>query len=275
MSADAIKLNLALKRGAFDLKVDLQIPDQGITAIFGRSGSSKTSLLRCIAGLEPNCQGKVHVRDQVWQDARRFVPTHKRPLGYVIQTPNLFPHLSVQGNLDFARRRASGDALGFDQVVTMLALESLLDRDPAYLSGGEVLHIHHKVYLPTYTMFDESRYFAYGETAFISDSVQTLNAFITIAADGRVTDANAADIAAICLAVDGLPLAIELAAARADVLTPQAIRARLMNRFELLVDGKAYVQAGGGIVADSVPEQEYRETLDKARGIIDVLGLPA
>ena len=55
--------------------------------------------------------------------------------------------------------------------------------------------------------------------------------------DFELTDANAADVAAICLALDGLPLAIELAAARADVLTPAAIRARLEDRFALLVDG--------------------------------------
>jgi predicted ATPase/DNA-binding SARP family transcriptional activator len=61
--------------------------------------------------------------------------------------------------------------------------------------------------------------------------------------DFELTDANAGDVAAICLALDGLPLAIELAAARADVLAPQAIRARLMNRFELLVDGSADVAA--------------------------------
>ena len=53
----------------------------------------------------------------------------------------------------------------------------------------------------------------------------------------EVTDATAADIAAICLGLDGLPLAIELAAARADVLTPAAINARLQNRFEFLVEG--------------------------------------
>ncbi len=55
--------------------------------------------------------------------------------------------------------------------------------------------------------------------------------------DFVLTDATAADVAAICLALDGLPLAIELAAARADVLTPAAIRARLQNRFDLLVEG--------------------------------------
>src|SRR5215831_11415308 len=33
----------------------------------------------------------------------------------------------------------------------------------AYLSGGKVVHIHRKVYLPTYTLFDEARYFAWGD----------------------------------------------------------------------------------------------------------------
>jgi hypothetical protein len=74
--------------------------------------------------------------------------------------------------------------------------------------------------------------------------------------DFELTDANAADIAAICLAVDGLPLAIELAAARADVLAPQAIRARLMNRFELLVDG----------VPTSARQQTLRAALDWSAG---------
>jgi predicted ATPase/DNA-binding SARP family transcriptional activator len=55
--------------------------------------------------------------------------------------------------------------------------------------------------------------------------------------DFALTVGNAADIAAICLALDGLPLAIELAAARVDVLAPVAIRERLLNRFDLLVEG--------------------------------------
>ena len=78
--------------------------------------------------------------------------------------------------------------------------------------------------------------------------------------DFELTDANAADIAAICLALDGLPLAIELAAARADVLAPQAIRARLMNRFELLVDGSSDV---------SPRQQTLRAALDWSVGLLD------
>jgi predicted ATPase/DNA-binding SARP family transcriptional activator len=78
--------------------------------------------------------------------------------------------------------------------------------------------------------------------------------------DFELTDANAADVAAICLALDGLPLAIELAAARADVLTPQAIRARLMNRFELLVDGSSDVSAR---------QQTLRAAIDWSIGLLD------
>ena len=36
-------------------------------------------------------------------------------------------------------------------------------------------------------------------------------------------------------------------------------------------DGKAYVQAGAGIVADSVPATEYEETLNKARGMLKAI----
>jgi predicted ATPase/DNA-binding SARP family transcriptional activator len=78
--------------------------------------------------------------------------------------------------------------------------------------------------------------------------------------DFDLTDANAGDIAAICLAVDGLPLAIELAAARADVLAPQAIRARLLNRFELLVDGSSDVSAR---------QQTLRAALDWSAELLD------
>ena len=78
--------------------------------------------------------------------------------------------------------------------------------------------------------------------------------------DFELTDVNAGDIVAICLALDGLPLAIELAAARADVLTPQAIRARLMNRFELLVDGSS----------DVAPRQQtLRAAIDWSVGLLD------
>lgn len=137
MSSDPIQIKVQLNRGTFDLAVDVTVPGRGITAIFGRSGSGKTSLLRCLAGLEPDCQGDIIVRGEKWQESPVFLPTHRRPIGYVIQTPNLFPHLSVRGNLEFAEKRAVTGSLPFEQIVEMLALESLLDRHVDRLSGGE------------------------------------------------------------------------------------------------------------------------------------------
>jgi molybdate transport system ATP-binding protein len=137
LNTDSIQVRARLRRSRFDLQVDVQLPGRGITAIFGRSGSGKTSLLRCLAGLEPDCDGEIAVCGTHWQDDGEFVPTHKRPIGYVIQTPSLFPHLNVRGNLQFAYKRAPTSSLSFERVIEMLALETLLDRNVDKLSGGE------------------------------------------------------------------------------------------------------------------------------------------
>ncbi|MEW6512536.1 MAG: molybdenum ABC transporter ATP-binding protein [Pseudomonadota bacterium] len=122
----------------FALDVDLDLPGRGVTALFGHSGSGKTTLLRCIAGLE-RAQGRLAIDDAVWQDDATFVPTHRRPIGYVFQEASLFPHLSVQGNLDYGMKRcgcrpASAD---FQHIIELLGIGALLDRKPDRLSGGE------------------------------------------------------------------------------------------------------------------------------------------
>jgi molybdate transport system ATP-binding protein len=134
-------LSIALRwsRKAFNLDIDLTIPAQGVTAIYGASGSGKTSVLRCIAGLEKveNCE--LSFRDQVWQDGKTFVPTNQRGIGYVFQEASLFPHLTADANLRFALKRARpGNALTtFSDVVELLGLRTLLDQYPDQLSGGE------------------------------------------------------------------------------------------------------------------------------------------
>jgi molybdate transport system ATP-binding protein len=132
-----IEAQLQLKRAGFLLDVTLALPSQGVTALFGPSGCGKTSLLRALAGLD-RAAGRVCIDGEVWQDdaSHRFVPTHRRPLGYVIQEAALFPHLSVQGNLDYARRRST-DAVALDAVIELLGLAPLLSRRPESLSGGE------------------------------------------------------------------------------------------------------------------------------------------
>ena len=125
------------------LDVDSSIPGTGITAIYGQSGSGKTSLLRCIAGLEKAHQGKLCVKNETWQDENFFLATHKRPIGYVFQEASLFPHLTAQQNLAYATKRAGKgtDRLVssefYSHVVEIMGLESLLKRYPNQLSGGE------------------------------------------------------------------------------------------------------------------------------------------
>jgi molybdate transport system ATP-binding protein len=139
-AAPAIEARLALRYPGFELDVDLRLPAAGVSALFGPSGSGKTTCLRCLAGLEPGCAGRIVVGGEVWQDSAgaRFLPPHGRPLGFVFQDARLFPHLTVRGNLHYAMRRATGpEALGLDEAVRLLGIADLLERQTQRLSGGE------------------------------------------------------------------------------------------------------------------------------------------
>jgi molybdate transport system ATP-binding protein len=122
-----------------ELDVAFEAPG-GITVLFGRSGSGKTTIINAVAGLLLPDQGRVHAGDRLLLDTAQRVtlPPHRRQLGYVFQESRLFPHLNVRQNLRygrwFARARAGP---GFDHVVDMLGLGDLLARNPRDLSGGE------------------------------------------------------------------------------------------------------------------------------------------
>jgi len=135
-----IGARLRLPRPGFVLDVDLALPGRGVTALFGPSGCGKTTVLRALAGLT-RAAGRVALGDEVWQDdaVGRFVPTHQRPLGYVIQEAALFPHLDVRRNLAYGRARANGAGrqVDLDHVVAMLGIEPLMARRTDTLSGGE------------------------------------------------------------------------------------------------------------------------------------------
>lgn len=136
-----IDVRLHLKYAAFALDVDLQLPGRGVTALYGHSGSGKTTCLRCIAGLERAEEGFVQINDEVWQDSQKglFVPAHKRALGYVFQEASLFPHLSVRANLEFGLKRIPRPQRRVDmaQATELLGIGHLLERHPQHLSGGE------------------------------------------------------------------------------------------------------------------------------------------
>jgi len=134
------QITLHLQRPAFNLDVDISLPSQGITAVFGASGSGKTSLLRCVAGLERPSPGLVRMGGQIWQDAHTFLPTWRRPLGYVFQEASLLEHLTVQGNLHFGLRRSGqrqADQTPLQEAIELLGIGHLLKRKVQDLSGGE------------------------------------------------------------------------------------------------------------------------------------------
>lgn len=142
---DTLSLKFSVRRDAFAMTVDLNLPARGITALFGHSGSGKTTCLRILAGLERAADTQIRLGDQVWQDDAQgiFLPTHRRPLGYVFQEASLFPHLTVGRNLDFGQRRAQphlnrpARQAAVGKAAALLGIDHLLDRHPDSLSGGE------------------------------------------------------------------------------------------------------------------------------------------
>src|SRR5947207_1213653 len=118
----------------------------GLTALFGRSGSGKTSLVNAIAGLIRPSRGRIVVDGEVLTDTASgvFVPARRRHVGYVFQEGRLFPHLTVRQNLLYGRRFAPtsrrngrGRAGEVEHVIELLGIGELLGRRPANLSGGE------------------------------------------------------------------------------------------------------------------------------------------
>ena len=126
---DGFALDLALEAGP------------GITALFGRSGAGKSTVINAVGGLLHPDRGRVVIDGEVLLDTEGgiYVPPHKRRLGTVFQDARLFPHLSVAQNLMFGARYAPRGSSGPSQrdVVALLGLETLLDRAPATLSGGQ------------------------------------------------------------------------------------------------------------------------------------------
>lgn len=124
----------------FTLQAQFDAPD-GVTALFGRSGSGKTTIVNAVAGLLHPDQGRVAVDDTVLLDTAtgQRVPTHKRRVAYVFQEARLFPHLTVRQNLVYGRwaQRLPRDAADEAHVIALLGLQNLLERRPGALSGGE------------------------------------------------------------------------------------------------------------------------------------------
>jgi molybdate transport system ATP-binding protein len=124
------------------LRIDAKFEAEGgLIALFGRSGSGKTSIVNIIAGLVRPDHARVTLDGAALVDTERgiLVPRHRRRIGYVFQEGRLFPHLTVRQNLLYGRwfapRGRGGD--GLERVVALLGIGALLGRRPGRLSGGE------------------------------------------------------------------------------------------------------------------------------------------
>ncbi len=144
-ASPVLTASLKFKRGSFSLDAELQIPSRGISAVFGDSGCGKTTLLRCLAGLERADSGLVTMNGETWQETgdtvkqEIFLAPYERPVGFVFQDARLFSHLNVRENLlyGFQRQQHQTPWISLDNVVELLAIEGLLQRKVAHLSGGE------------------------------------------------------------------------------------------------------------------------------------------
>ena len=135
-----IQVDVQHRLGSFELKAQF-VSEGRVTALFGRSGSGKTSLVNIIGGLIRPDHAHISLDGDVIVDTKHkmFVPKHRRRIGYVFQEGRLFPHLTVRQNLLYgwwftpAAKRLGQLA----QIVELLGIGHLLDRRPRSLSGGE------------------------------------------------------------------------------------------------------------------------------------------
>ena len=136
-----LDIDIQLPRDRFQIQVCTELKTDAIWAIMGASGCGKTSLLRCLAGLEAGAKGRIRFNGEVWQDSEQgiWLPPEQRGIGYIFQEARLFPHLDVMGNLEFARRRAPSEraAPKLLDVIRQLGIEPLLGSRVERLSGGE------------------------------------------------------------------------------------------------------------------------------------------
>ena len=133
-----LSVDIRHQLGAFRLSAKFDAPP-GVTVLFGRSGSGKTSIVKSVAGLVTPDAGRIQVGERVLFDkkARIEVSVHQRRLGYVFQDSRMFPHLTGRENLEYARRVAQRGTRRAEDIADLLGIAHLLDRRTHGLSGGE------------------------------------------------------------------------------------------------------------------------------------------
>jgi molybdate transport system ATP-binding protein len=136
-----LEIKVKKELGNFAVDVAFSTGEAGVTALFGRSGAGKTSVINMVAGLFPPDEGFIAVNGRTLFDSAHSVdiPPDKRRCGYVFQDGRLFPHLTVKSNLTYGMKLVprADRYVSYDKVVDLLGIGHLLTRRPAKLSGGE------------------------------------------------------------------------------------------------------------------------------------------
>jgi ABC-type Fe3+/spermidine/putrescine transport system ATPase subunit len=120
-------------------RVNLQVQKGQSRAIFGPSGSGKTTLLRLIAGLETPDEGEILIEETLMSSPGLAVPPHQRNLGFMFQSPALWPHMDVAENILFGLHALPKQAAlqRMEEILDWVGLSGLEGRYPAQLSGGQ------------------------------------------------------------------------------------------------------------------------------------------
>ncbi len=154
-------MDIRLERGGYSMAFKIGL-DELVSGVFGPSGSGKTTLLHCVSGLLRPDSGRMVLNGEVLFDSAsgQFVPPHRRHIGLVFQDAQLFPHLSVRGNLLYGYRRLAPKQRRFDlgPVVDLLEIGELLERRPGQLSGGQKQRVslgRALLYSPQLLLMDE------------------------------------------------------------------------------------------------------------------------
>ncbi len=131
-----ITLDFVLRQGDFRLEM-AERAETAVLALFGASGSGKTTVLESVAGLRRPERGRIEVEGRTLYSSKENLdlPPRSRRIGYVPQDSVLFPHMNVRKNILYGAGRGNGVQL--DRVLEILEIDALLERPVASLSGGE------------------------------------------------------------------------------------------------------------------------------------------
>jgi ABC-type sugar transport system ATPase subunit len=261
-----LNADVEVDRRDFTVRVELAVADGERVALFGPSGAGKTTVLEAVAGLVGLRRGFVELggRTLTATGGRVAVPPWQRRVGLLRQDPGLFPHLSVQGNLTYAKS-ANPDTAELDEIAAKLGIDGLLTAMPARLSGGQrhrvalgrLLLAHCDALLLDEPFASLDATLRRALTALVKDLVAE-RAVPTLLVTHQLSDAQAF---ADRLAVMDRGVVLQAGAPDEVVLAPAS------RRVAELVGYLGFVPAGDGLVAGVHPDR-VAAGAEPARGLV-------